>query len=409
MAKSNGPGATSGTSPKNQDSSDMVREVTRNIPRPVEAMLWGRAAGRCEFDDCNVPLFRSSVTQESVNHAEKAHIYSFSELGARGHDGVSDDELNVHENLMLLCHRCHRTIDQKRDGGRYTPELLRGMKARHERRVEIVTGITPGRRSHVLLYGANVGKHNSPLSFNEAAAAMLMLLERNPAEPAAINLGSINSSFVDRDQEFWAVESVNLLTHFERRVREKVLDREIEHLSVFAIAPQPLLILLGVLLGDIVPADVYQRHREPPTWSWPTAPNVQPFEIREPEVKSGPPALVLGLSATVTPDRISAVLGPGASIWYVGVPEPHNELIKSREQLFRFRSILRPLLDRIKAAHGQNTLLHIFPAASVSVAVELGRLRMPKADTPWKIYDQSNQLGGFVHALDIPGGSSSLC
>jgi len=115
---------------------------------------------------------------------------------------------------------------------------------------------------------------------------------------------------------------------------------------------------------------------------------------------------VLGLSATVTPDRIAAVLGPDVSIWSVSVPHPHNELIKSREQLSQFRSIVRTLLDRIKAAHGQNTPLHIFPAASVSVAVELGRVRMPKADTPWKIYDQVNELGGFIHALDIPGGGS---
>jgi len=65
---------------------------------------------------------------------------------------------------------------------------------------------------------------------------------------------------------------------------------------------------------------------------------------------------------------------------------------------------MRPLLDRIKARHGQNTALHIFPAASVAVAVELGRVRMPKADMPWRIYDQVNSRGGFVPALSIPSG-----
>lgn len=390
---------------KSQSNPDQVREVlSRDIRRPVESMLWGRAAGRCEFDGCNRVLSRSSVTQEQVNIAQKAHIYSFGKFGPRGHEGVSDDELNAFENLMLVCHECHRKIDQHEDGGRYTPELLREMKARHERRIEIVTGITPGRRSSVLLYGANVGEHRSPLSFNEAAGAMFP--ERYPAEPTAISLGTVNSSFQDRHQEFWRVETSHLISHFERRVRERILDRDIEHLSVFALAPQPLLILLGTLLGDIVPADVYQRHREPPTWSWPTTATAQSFEVREPQVTAGAPALVLGLSATVTSDRIAAVLGPNASIWSVGVGHPHNELIKSREQLSQFRSIVRTLLDRIKAAHGQRTPLHIFPAASVSVAVELGRVRMPKADTPWKIYDQVNGLGGFIHALDIPGGNS---
>ncbi len=34
--------------------------------------------GRCEFAGCNAPLWRSTVTQEAVNTAEKAHIYAFS-------------------------------------------------------------------------------------------------------------------------------------------------------------------------------------------------------------------------------------------------------------------------------------------------------------------------------------------
>src|SRR5207248_9250242 len=56
-------------------------------------------------------------------------------------------------------------------------------------------------------------------------------------------------------------------------------------------------------LGDIVPSDVYQRHREPPTWEWPAASLAPELEVRRPVSTSGPPALVLSLSATVSPDR----------------------------------------------------------------------------------------------------------
>jgi hypothetical protein len=78
--------------------------------------------------------------------------------------------------------------------------------------------------------------------------------------------------------------------------------------------------------------------------------------------------------------------------------------MKTREQLAQLRVVLRRLLDRIKARHGQSTTLHVFPAASVSAAIELGRVRQPKADMPWVIYDQVNDLGGFVQALSIPFG-----
>jgi hypothetical protein len=276
------------------------------------------------------------------------------------------------------------------------------MKASHERRVEIVTGIDPSRRSHVLFHGANIGEHSAPFDFNEAAAAMFP--NRYPAEAAPITLGITDSSLQDKSPEFWRSEARQLATRFEQRVRERVSQREIDHLSVFALAPQPLLVLLGTLLGDIVPADVYQRHREPTTWSWPTAAAPLTFEVREPESFDGPPALVLALSATVTPDRIQSVLGAQACVWNVSVPRPENDLIKSREHLSQLRRVLRGLFDRIKAVHGQTTTLHVFPVASVSAAVEFGRARMPKADMPWCIYDQSNQLGGFVSTINIPLG-----
>ena len=109
---------------------------------------------------------------------------------------------------------------------------------------------------------------------------------------------------------------------------------------------------------------------------------------------------MLSLSATITDERITAII-PDANIWTVTVPTPNNDFAKSRDQLAGFRSVIRSLLDRIKARHGQSTPLHIFPATSVSVAVELGRIRMPKADTLWRIYDQVNQRGGFIPALDI--------
>src|SRR5580692_7546254 len=108
-----------------------AEEVTRSVPAPVQCMLWGRAAGRCEFGGCNQPLWKSSVTQEQVNIAEKAHIYSFSCRGPRGNIGISEAHLHDLTNLMLVCHACHRKVDRERDGGRYTVSLLQQMKGAH--------------------------------------------------------------------------------------------------------------------------------------------------------------------------------------------------------------------------------------------------------------------------------------
>lgn len=379
-----------------------VRELTRNIPTKVQTMLWGRAAGRCEFQGCNRLLSRSPVTQETVNVSEKAHIFSFSEGGSRGNEGVSDEELNSVENLILVCHDCHKKIDKSVDGGRYTADFLQSMKANHERRVELVTGIDPGRQSHVLIYAANVGEHSPPSLQNEAARAMFP--GHYPADFRPLTLGLTNSDAEDKNAAFWKGSVEELVSQFERKVRDRVKLKEVEHLSVFALAPQPLLVLLGTLIGNIVPVDVYQRHREPQTWSWPTSATPLDFVVEKPTQTAGVPALVLGTSGTVTPDRIEKVLGPEASIWRVTIPRPNLDHVKSREDLARFRTVIREVFDEIKAAHGQWTTLNVFPVTAVSLAVEFGRARMPKADMPWRIYDQNNKRDGFVHALDIPLG-----
>ena len=212
---------------------------------------------------------------------------------------------------------------------------------------------------------------------------------------------SKNSAVSDRDKQFWLSERENLEKQFARRVRDRISDGEIVHLSVFSLAPQPLLIHLGTLLGDIISCDVFQLHREPQTWVWPSGAETPGYLIREPESKTGKAALVLSLSATINLKRVTSVLGEDASIWTITVQTPHNDGMKSREQLAGLRSVLRRTFDQIKFAHGQSAILHIFPAAPVSACLELGRVRMPKADMPWQLYDQVNPLGGFVPALSI--------
>jgi hypothetical protein len=384
-----------------------LREVpTRQISDHVSNELWGRAAGRCQFRGCNQALWKSPVTQERLNIGERAHIYSFSERGPRGNKGLKAAALNQFENLLLVCQACHTTIDREKDGGRYTVELIQSWKQAHQDRVELVTGIDRGMRSHVLHYGANIGKHSAPLA--ESLTLGALFPHRYPAErPACLSM--INSAWEDRSADFWRIEEGNLLAQYEKQVRPRLAMGEVAHVSVFGLAPQPLLILLGTQLTDIVAVDVYPLLREPQGWGFAEKGEQLSFRTTKPPETKGAAALVVGTSATVTQDRITSVLGPDAAIWELTLPDPHNDALRTREQLGSFRRELRSLLNKIKAAHGQSSALHIFPATSVAGAIELGRVRMPKADMPWQLYDQVNARGGFVPALRIPeertGGS----
>ncbi len=378
-----------------------IAEVTRHIKSDVTAMLWGRAAGRCEFRGCNTPLWKSLVTQETVNRAQRAHIYAFSSQGTRGNAGISQKTLNDFNNLMLVCHGCHQKIDAPRNVGRYTAELLQNWKREHESRVNRVTGISPSKKSHVVLYGRAIDGQPVNVLFDEAAEAMFP--RRYPAEDFPIRMGFDNS--IDRDNDptqYYQVEGRHLLGLYDRDVRRLIRDNRSEHVSIFALAPQPLLILLGTEMNDIASADVYQRHREPsPTWAWKKSSKSINYIVERPKRFHKTAALILAMSDFVNEDRITSVLGKEVSIWKLTVAKPSVNLIQTRRHLSDYRVAAYDLLGEIAKHHSLSTTLHIFPVMGNAMSVELGRMRMPKAAMPWQLYDNINGRG-FVPALSIP-------
>ncbi len=369
-----------------------------DIPVKVKIRLWGKSAGRCQYEGCNKPLFLDSLTKAEFNLAYIAHIIANKPNGPRGDAKLSVKLKDNVSNLMLMCDEHHRLIDRE-DAEGHPVERLREMKRKHEERIELLTLLQEDKQSHMLLYGANIGHHNAPVSWEKASQAIAP--NWYPAEKSAIELSLKNSSFKDHEENYWLIERENLRRQFNQTVKPLLNAGVIRHVSIFALAPQPLLIELGCLLSDIPAAEVYQLHREPPNWIWQENPERFDYILQEPDRRNETVALNLSLSATVDNSRITSVLGNNISIWTLTIENPNNDYLKSRKQLSLFRQKFRELLDKIKAKHGQDTELHLFPAAPVAVAVEIGRTRMPKADMPILIYDQNRQTKGFSKTIDI--------
>lgn len=370
-----------------------------DIPDWVRLCLWGKAGGRCQYEGCNHPLYRDDVTKAEFNSAYIAHIIADKATGPRG-DAVLSRELGSDiSNLMLLCDAHHRLVD-KIDVAGHPASRLQDMKRRHESRIELLTSIGADRHSHVLLYGAKIDEHDSHVSLKKAAEAMVP--DRYPAEPRAFVIGWDGSAFSDVEPSYWTMECELLRRKFATIVKPRLAAKEVSHLSVFALAPIPLLIELGRLLSDIPAADVFQLHREPADWKWRSDPTTFAYNVVAP---SGTPrkrvALVLALSADIMPARIGAALGNDVDIWVVTHEAPGNDYLQSAAQLREFRKALRDVFNRIKATHGEDAGLHLFPAVPVSAAVEIGRVWMPKADLAFRVYDQNRATGGFTYAIEI--------
>jgi hypothetical protein len=368
------------------------------IPTKIKTKLWILSGGRCEYDGCNKPLWRDELSLVDMNAAYIAHIVADDPNGPRGDVEWSPKLRKEFSNLMLLCDVHHRIIDITQVT-EHPVDRLQKMKTAHESRIELLTSVQPNRKSEILLFGADIGAHTSPLTYLGAAEAMLP--DYYPASQYPIELGMHNVSIKDDETNYWKIQEDNLRRLFDGKVTARLQAKTLEDISVFALAPQPLLMLLGVLLGDITKSQVYQLHREPKGWKWADHPEDFAFKVARPEKYDGTPALIFSLSANITRDRIDEVLGSDCRVWSVSVDVPNNDFLRSKEQLAEFRNVMRGVLNEIKLRHGQNTLLHVFPAMAVSTAVEFGRILMPKADMPIRVYDQSRLHSRFVPALDL--------
>lgn len=358
----------------------------------LKCMIWGKAGGRCQYPGCNRPLWKDEVTQIEFNNAYLAHIVAIEPDGPRGDPVLSPKLAADPANIMLLCDSHHRLIDVEDVAG-HPVEWLQQMKLEHELRIEAQTELTDDRKSEIIAYQANIGQHLAPLHFRECAEA-LRGRRRYPASSTGIGLGLDNSVVRDNNPEFWRIEEHQLRGQFAERVLPRL--GHLPHVSVFARAPQPLLMLLGHLLSELPTAEVFQRYRNPQGWIWPEKAGANPFSLKEPDTGSVP-ALVFSITNQVAPARITSVL-PDAAIWEVSVERPHQDCIRSPEQLEEFKDLVRGLYDRIKARHPEAKEVHVFPVMPVSVAVEVGRVLQPKAHLPLLVYDEHQ---GFAPALRI--------
>ena len=121
-------------------------------------------------------------------------------------------------------------------------------------------------------------------------------------------------------------------------------------MSVFGLAPIPILIELGRLISDISDTTIFMRHREPsPTWAWPNDRVPLIFQANAGASKTRTVALKLSVSVEVSDERVRAAIGEEASIWEIKASEP---------------------------------------GTTVACATEFGRVWQPKAHPPFTIYDQ---------------------
>lgn len=376
-------------------------ELIKDVSQHTRLKLWVKSAGRCEFHGCNKPLWQNDLTLSDGNFAEVAHIVAASEGGPRGSEESADLRID-YSNLMLLCQRCHKAIDN--DPDRYTTELLRQWKHEHENRIEIQTShSTEVCKSTVVLFTVRIKERITPINREAYHNAIF------PKYPVDDGI-KINNQDFDRhgDKSEWEAYARVIERKIKARVEEGIDREAVKHLSIFAIGPQPLLMFLGKCIGDTIPADIYQSHRNiedtSQTWSWQekeretqTPYIVNPIKVVEDSQKV---AIILALSDTIEKDKYANLVDDTFSLYEITIENPSPHFLKNPKQLEHFSCEYRKLLNHVQATHGHRCKVFILPAVPVSIAVECGRVLLPTKDPEIFACEYYNQ-GGFREVLKI--------
>ncbi|MFW5654052.1 MAG: SAVED domain-containing protein [Roseicyclus sp.] len=153
-------------------------------------------------------------------------------------------------------------------------------------------------------------------------------------------------------RNYYPRELENLHAIYDRQIRGRYRDGSLEHLAVFGFAPIPILMELGRLLSDLTEVTVFGRHRGPRAgWAWPNdVPEVTFERIRG---TPGPQtvALKLCVSAEISDDRITKVLGEDISIWAIRSSVVDVHALRNEADLSSFRKLVGRTLDEIRTTH----------------------------------------------------------
>ncbi len=122
--------------------------MARNYTHKDIKILWGRAASRCAFPDCRLPLVLDATHADPIaTIGEMAHIVAHAKgpRAPRADPNFPEELRDRYDNLILLCNTHHEMVDIQPNT--FTVADLRFWKAElesfvHASLVEQITNVT---------------------------------------------------------------------------------------------------------------------------------------------------------------------------------------------------------------------------------------------------------------------------
>ncbi|MCY1704277.1 SAVED domain-containing protein [Deinococcus sp. SL84] len=369
-------------------------------PQGVVNELWARAAGRCEFQGCNELLYLDEITGKRHNGATIAHIVAYSPDGPRGDIQRSEALRQEISNLMLTCKLHGSLIDNLAYVDQFTEEVLLGFKESHETRIREATAALDDQKTTLLLLQGRIAGRVSHINLAEVQRAI------QPRWPGSENETTIdlNDYVLGEDRaSYWDMTSEKIRDEVKALLKRK---HGQSHLSIFAMAPIPLLVLLGFELGSRIDGDIFQYHREKQInkWCWSEGDSTaeDSFDIYKPKEVDATLediALVISITRQIQPDLITNTLAIPHARYEIRARKTGTDFLKYRSQLTVFAAEYRQVMKAIGETFPKVKRIHLFLAGPVASAIEAGRNLIEKADPELVVYELRGQ--SYLAALRL--------
>lgn len=326
--------------------------------------LWVSSGGMCA--KCKTALILDDVDAK-VNIGERAHIIGKAKgKGKNGGPrrefaeefGITDENIDSLENLMLMCSPCHHTIDTNDKA--YPPQDLFDMKEAHESWVR--EQLSKKNKAIVVVH-----KRKNPMPVDS-------ILLSKETSCLLLDAVSFQEEFTDFTQEGWDTAKKDNEDFFRKVVNSK-RENEGTYLYVFPLSPIPLLIHLGSLISDTTAAVVHQFDRDTQMWCHE---NVNPDKnVRLPEVKISEEAhdnlvVTVQVSGNIHEQDIKEAVEGSFQRLDIKIDEPKLNAVLYEDDVEVLKSVFRKEVYRLQNKN-QYSEIYLFYFGPAGLAVEIGR------------------------------------
>jgi hypothetical protein len=380
------------------------------ISDSVKAEVASLAAWRCQFEGCGENLRTHVIPGVRGNFSYFAHIVASSPEGPRGDTVLSPKLANDPTNILLLCDKCHRTIDRVAPH-LYSRDRLREMRARNLTSVERCLDSLRYPMARILVLAGNV--QGQTAAFDESLAQEAMWLRKLRIDNARPDWFARNGGHLGdtHSSAFWS-SLFALLKDDIPRLRailngtgqDSVLGMPL------AVFPAPhttsVLILSGRLLGESRSIHLFQFHRDQVSgtlggqWAWPGEPPAKDKYsvkvLRSPQLAEKEATLLVYLTDSIPPEELPSTFHENKQ-WArptieICVANPSRRIIAHPEDLELFGlavdDALQMLQDQWRALK-----IHLVVIAPITACVRIGQKIQARCQADFVLYERDTSTG----------------